>query len=246
VVTQDEHISFSLANMKSVIVSCEHATNHIPEQYAHFFEHRGTELFTHRGYDPGAYDFAKLLAEGLSAPLFAGKVSRLLVELNRSLTNRRSSALPSLEGLNAADREKLLQLYYHPYRQAIEQTVSQSIQKGLTTLHISVHSFTPVLNGVERSADIGFLYDPERKGERYFCDKWLRALETKNGGLRIRRNYPYRGVSDGVVTAMRKRFAGRVYIGVEVEINQIFPTGKKSKWQELQLDLLSSLIETLR
>jgi hypothetical protein len=39
-------------------------------------------------------------------------------------------------------------------------------------------------------------------------------------GFRIRRNNPYRGASDGLATALRKKFGMRQYAGIEIEINQ--------------------------
>ena len=35
-------------------------------------------------------------------------------------------------------------------------------------LHVAVHSFTPVLHGERRNADVGLLYDPARPRERAF------------------------------------------------------------------------------
>ena len=36
----------------------------------------------------------------------------------------------------------------------------------------------------------------------------------------LRRNYPYRGVSDALVTHLRRRYGGRGYVGMELELNQ--------------------------
>ncbi|HVJ30087.1 MAG TPA: N-formylglutamate amidohydrolase, partial [Gammaproteobacteria bacterium] len=38
--------------------------------------------------------------------------------------------------------------------------------------------------------------------------------------LTLRRNYPYRGVSDALVTHLRRRYGGRGYVGMELELNQ--------------------------
>ena len=36
----------------------------------------------------------------------------------------------------------------------------------------------------------------------------------------LRRNYPYRGVSDALVTHLRRRYGSRGYVGMELEVNQ--------------------------
>ncbi len=40
------------------------------------------------------------------------------------------------------------------------------ISKGEKIIHISVHSFTPVLKNKIRNADIGILYNPKRSIEK--------------------------------------------------------------------------------
>jgi predicted N-formylglutamate amidohydrolase len=98
-------------------------------------------------------------------------------------------------------------------------------------LHLSVHSFTPKLNGEVRNADVGILYDPRRLAEREVCTRWkgtllaLTATSHDNGyklqsDCRIRMNYPYRGASDGLTTALRRVFPARDYLGIELEVNQ--------------------------
>ena len=36
----------------------------------------------------------------------------------------------------------------------------------------------------------------------------------------MRRNYPYRGTSDGQVVELRRRFRDGRYLGIELELNQ--------------------------
>jgi hypothetical protein len=38
--------------------------------------------------------------------------------------------------------------------------------------------------------------------------------------LRVRRNYPYLGTADGLVSFLRKEFSSELYIGIEIELNQ--------------------------
>jgi hypothetical protein len=77
-----------------------------------------------------------------------------------------------------------------------------------------------MLDGIVRNADIGLLYDPRRRGEREWCHAWSRALRAADPALRVRSNYPYRGISDGLTTSLRREFSGSSYMGIELEVNQ--------------------------
>jgi predicted N-formylglutamate amidohydrolase len=229
----------------TLILSCEHATNHLPDQYRPLLAGCIDQLNTHKGYDPGALEFARLLAATLSSPLFAGSVSRLLVDLNRSLTNHRSPPIQPRDDLSSALKKEILARYYFPFRRQVEEAIEDNLQKEKTVLHLSIHSFTPVLDGAFRTADIGFLYDPNRGREKDFCGKWRAALAAGDAGWRLRRNYPYQGTSDGFVTALRKKFPPQHYLGIELEINQIYPLNRKADWLRLQHQLLESFVEAL-
>ena len=67
------------------LVTCEHGGNRIPSRYRDFFRGGEEILRSHRGYDPGALRMAHDMAKVLDAPLVAATVSRLLIDLNRSV-----------------------------------------------------------------------------------------------------------------------------------------------------------------
>jgi predicted N-formylglutamate amidohydrolase len=208
----------------SIVVTCEHASNRVPAAYRAAFADAGPILATHRGYDIGALEIARLLARACSAPLFAGRATRLLVDLNRSADHPRAFS-EYTRSLAPALKQAILARYYHDYREPIIQTIDALVRDGRQVLHLSVHSFTPRLGEHERRADIALLYDPKRARERALCDAWKTSLCTA-GDLRVRRNYPYRGDSDGFTTTLRRRFdeprfAGSGgYAGIEIESNQ--------------------------
>ena len=45
-------------------------------------------------------------------------------------------------------------------------------------------------------------------------------LQQKVVSLRIRRNYPYLGKTDGFTSFLRKKYSAKFYAGIEIEINQ--------------------------
>jgi predicted N-formylglutamate amidohydrolase len=122
--------------------------------------------------------------------------------------------------LPAAEREAALTAHYWPHRAAVERAVAGAVDAGEPVLHVSAHSFTPVLRGEVRNCDVGFLYDPRQRDEVRFVEAWYAALAAAAPGLVLRRNYPYSGVSDALVTHLRRRYAARGYTGIELEVNQ--------------------------
>ncbi len=233
-----------MARQRRFLVTCEHGGNRIPARYRPLFAGSKALLASHRGYDPGALAVAKNLAATLQAPLFFSTTSRLLVDLNRAPGH------PGLHGeavrrAPAALRQEILARHYLPYRRQAEEAVAAALAAGHALIHISSHSFTPVLGKEVRNADIGLLYDPSRRGEAILCRRWQAALEKRAPGLKVRRNYPYRGTSDGLCRHLRRRFAASRYLGIELEINQkrVFAGG--AAWRELRRTLIAALLEAL-
>ncbi|MDF2866903.1 MAG: N-formylglutamate amidohydrolase [Gammaproteobacteria bacterium] len=222
-----------------LIISCEHASPAIPKEYQKLFTKQAALLQTHKGYDIAALELAKLLAQQADFHLFA-ETSRLLVELNRSLHHPRLFS-ELTKPLDKITKQAILQAYYFPYREQIERKIQAAINKNQRVLHLSVHSFTPALNGQERNCDLGLLYDSRRKNEREFCQGWKKALLALNTGLKIRFNYPYSGQADGFTAYLRKQFAEDQYIGIELEINQAYPMNDYNSWQLLKIQLSQSL-----
>jgi predicted N-formylglutamate amidohydrolase len=210
---------FSSLERVRVLVTCEHGGAFVPPPYRPLFRRALPALCSHRGYDPGALPFARRTARRLKTPLLFSATTRLLVDLNRSAAGRN----PFSEWtriLPAAEKERLLAEHHRPFRDSVSRRVAEWTARGFTVLHLSIHSFTPRLRGKIRPMDVGLLYDPSRRREAAFCAAWQRALIERHPGWKVRRNAPYRGVSDGMTTSLRREFPGGAYLGIELEINQ--------------------------
>lgn len=201
--------------MASIIITCEHAGHDVPEHYANLIKDNAV-LNSHRGWDPGASEVAHFISEFLKVPLYTCKTSRLLIEVNRSLDSPELFSEFTVS-LSAEEKRKLVSEIYLPYRKQVEDKLMK-ISKPV--LHLSIHSFTPVLNTVTRSTDIGLLFDPSCSPEKEFCKQLRETLQQQLPGLNIDDNEPYQGTSDGLTTSMRNVFDPQNYMGIEIEINQ--------------------------
>jgi len=228
------------------IISCEHASNRVPPRFAHVFEGKENVLTSHRGYDLGAAALARKLAKDVNGSLHLGSISRLLIDLNRSPTNKRTLFSAYSRKLLESDRAMLLQKYYFPYRKAVEMEVDGLASDTMSVLHISVHAFSPVKDGKVRNADVGLLYDPGRKNEKAICGYLVALLREEVESLRVRKNYPYLGKTDGFTSFLRKKFPEKVYAGIEIEMNTaLLAPGnlKKKKAVEVLVKGISNILK---
>jgi predicted N-formylglutamate amidohydrolase len=219
--------------MKSpaLMITCEHASNALPDFILRAF--RDSEgipdevLASHRAYDIGAYNIFSILVKRLKPDFHcSSRFSRLVVDMNRSSTSK-SFFSEFTVGLPSAIKAHMLSLW-EKYREKIETFVAKEIpasarkkekEAPLKVIHLGIHSFTPVLNGVERDADVGILYDPSRPAEAKLAEILIKSIRERAPWLKIRKNYPYLGKSDGLTTTLRQKF-GPSYAGLEIEINQ--------------------------
>jgi predicted N-formylglutamate amidohydrolase len=181
------------------------------------------------------------LARALGAPLFVSTISRLLIDLNRSIGHPKLFSEATRDAPVKLRRE-LLETCYLPYRNRVEAGIAEAIARGNRVIHIASHSFTPILDGEIRNADIGLLYDPARPGEVDLCRRWQAQLNALAPELKVRRNYPYTGKSDGLTAHLRRCFPAEVYVGIELEMNQKVPLNGGRPWRALR----NRVIETLR
>lgn len=225
---------------QSLILSCEHGGNEIPEKYQPLFANAQEALQSHRGWDPGALELARVIQTYTGASLCFSVISRLFVELNRSVGHAQLFS-HWMQNVGTLERTAILHEYYHPYREDVACAVGEELDFDKRVIHVSVHTFTPVLDGEVRNADIGLLYDPRRTAEREFCDQWYRHMQKEHPEWRIRRNYPYRGAADGLTTALRRFFQPVQYLGIELEVNQAWPLGDQQLWSQRQQEIAQSL-----
>lgn len=229
--------------MVQLILTCEHGGYRVPAAYRDSFVNATQTLQSHRGWDPGALDLAQKLKKQLAAPLISSSVTRLLVELNRSAGHRRLFS-EYTDKLDRQTKQSILREYYHPYRNRVESLIGEQIASGTVVAHLSVHTFVPKLNGVTRTADVGLLFDPGRPIEKELCQTWISTLKRERPDLRVRRNYPYLGKSDGLTTHLRRLFPRDRYAGIELEVNQS-QLNDRSEWKRLSQDLSESLRSVL-
>lgn len=225
-------------------LTCEHAGHEVEDWLGDGLKIPNEVLLSHRGWDPGAFKIATRLKKRLMAPLWSVHSTRLLIEPNRSIGHPKLFSQYS-KNLAPHLKAKALNLIYYPFRRQICHWI-ETQESEESIMHLSIHSFTPILNDVHRKADVGLLYDPASKLETQICHQL--GLFLKDRGWDVRKNYPYQGASDGHTTALRRQY-GKRYAGIEIEINQKFfeKTERLSqKMRTLSDDLAEATLEILK
>jgi predicted N-formylglutamate amidohydrolase len=237
-------VALTLVRSNFLVVTCEHGGREVPQEHVALFSGRDSLLASHRGWDAGAFELARELATAFGAPLYASDTTRLLIDLNRSIGHRQLFSEVT-RPLSPAQRREIVDRYYRPHRQTVEGQVARQIVQGHRVIHVASHSFTPMLGGVPRQADVAWLYDPRRPGEALFAQAWMLALAKLAPELRLRRNYPYQGRADGLTASLRKHHSDAEYVGIELEVNQSFVDQGGAVWERLRTTLVDSLKKAL-
>ncbi|MBN2738003.1 MAG: N-formylglutamate amidohydrolase [Spirochaetales bacterium] len=208
--------------MTKWLLSCEHGGNEIPSEFDSAFLPYSDLLKSHRGFDIGVADLFEVLK---NSSLFDFTIinvySRLLIDFNRSLSSK--NLFSDISRLFTSEtKKKLIDQFYLPYRQEVSRVLNQWLKQGFKLVHISLHSFTPELNGINRNCEAGILYDPKNSFEKEFSGLLKDKMKPLLPDWKVRFNYPYQGIDDGHTEFCRRNIENSQfqYIGVEVEVNQ--------------------------
>lgn len=218
----------------SAVIVCDHAANRIPARL-------GTlgltpdDLASHIAWDPGAAEVAIRLAALLDAPLVRSGYSRLVVDCNRPLKSAESITPASAgvsvfgnQGLSAQERTSRAEAVFWPYHQAIARLLDRRAARAQPTRLLSVHSFTPELNGSRRPWHVGFSHGRDPRLTLLLLD----AFGTK-GGTVVGHNQPY-SVDDATDYTLPVHGEQRGLLHVLIEIRQdgLITAADADRWAE--------------
>ncbi len=194
----DEPAPFRLLNAAAeqpVLLACDHAAARLPHALGDLGLPAGV-LGSHLAVDLGAEALASALATRLGFTAVLACYSRLAVDLNRELSDPQAFrtfgdgvVIAGNHDLSATEREARAGALYWPYhREVARQLCRLEAAAGVPAL-VSIHSFTPVMDGVQRPWEIGVLWDADRRLAAIFLEA-LRAA-----GFVVGDNQPYSGKS---------------------------------------------------
>ena len=231
------------------LLICDHASNHIPAALAGLGLDE-TQLARHIAFDIGAAEVTRHLADRLDAPAVLSGFSRLVVDPNRTLDAPSlipevsdGVPIPGNRDLLPAARQARIESLHAAYHQEVDNALdrlarSETLQRsGGAPVMVSIHSFTPVMQGVERPWQVGILWNRDPRMPLPLMAR-LRAL-----GLEVGDNLPYSG-RDTHGYSLHRHAEPRGLANALIEIRQdLIDTHRgAAEWAALLSGALSDLL----
>jgi predicted N-formylglutamate amidohydrolase len=201
------------------VLTCEHARRSLPVDPPP----GGPEakiLATHWGYDIGGWGLTRELARRLDASALGGRWSRLWIDLNRPIDD--ATLVRTVAGgvklswnarLTPRAIERRILEQHAPYHIEVDRLIVRRLVRGVRPLLVSIHTFTPELEGELRSFDVGVLYREYSEAAHDLGNRIASA------GLTVRYNEPYSGIA-GLMYSVERHGTHHGLCCLELEINQ--------------------------
>lgn len=153
-----------------------------------------TDRGRHIAIDIGVFGLGHAMARLLDAPFLHQPYSRLVIDCNRDPD--RTDSIPAISdgstisgnvGLDDGARAARIDSIHAPYHATIAAMIDARHEAGRDTILLSLHSFTPVMDGVARPWEVGVLH---WLGRTDFAHAMLNALRGAKA-FTVGDNVPY-------------------------------------------------------
>ncbi|MCG8433005.1 MAG: N-formylglutamate amidohydrolase [Gammaproteobacteria bacterium] len=229
---------------ENVLITCDHASRSIPEALSGMGLDSAA-LDKHIAWDIGAGAVSRGLAGALRAKAVLAGYSRLVIDCNRSLSDPSSIlevsdeiVVPGNRGLAEHERRARQQAVFYPYHKAISGLIHDFQGRGIAPALISVHSFTPYLQGEMRPWHVGVLWDKDGR----LPQPLLAALRTRSD-LVVGDNLPYSGKHPSDYTIdHHAEAAGLPHVSLEIRQDLLESPEGVETWVKLLSEVLSPIL----
>jgi len=169
------------------LMVCDHASNAVPRALDGLGI-SGAQLERHIGWDIGAGDLTRRLANMLDATALLAGYSRLVIDLNRALDD--PTSIPQISdgtivtgnhGLSTRMRTARANEIFHPYHEAVTAEVDRRMSAGAVPALVSIHSYTPIAKGKHRPWDVGVTWNRDSRLPIPFMARLAAAVDIQIG-----------------------------------------------------------------
>jgi predicted N-formylglutamate amidohydrolase len=217
---------------RSIVLLADHAKRDLPDEYDDLGL-PASEFQRHIAYDIGVEQVTRKLASLLNAPAVMANFSRLLIDPNRGEDDPTlirqlydGTVIPGNYPMAPEERERRLERYYRPYHDAVGAMVaSVARESGKAPFLLSIHSFTPVMQGYARPWHIGLLWDRDDRAVLPLIE--LLAQDTT---LTIGDNEPYDGALRGDTMFRHAIVNGYAHALIEIRQDLIADEATAEDW----------------
>ena len=247
--TPDEPGPFRVLNPlaeQPILLICDHASSRFPKSLGDM----GLDPFArrcHLAVDIGAGPVTERLAKRLGVTAVVHNYSRLIVDCNRQLMDPSAFLeygdgilVPGNRNLHQEDKDLRATALYWPYHCAVDEQVERLRKAGPLPAFISIHSFTPVLNGESRSVQMGVLWDKDERLRNIFLEG------LRDAGYLVGDNEPYSGKAPQDFTIdHHAEETGLPHIGIEIRQDLIDDEAGVVEIAEVMQQIIASIPERI-
>jgi predicted N-formylglutamate amidohydrolase len=217
-----------------LVLVADHARRDLPEEYGELGL-PASEFDRHIAFDIGVEAVTRNLAELTGAPAVLAGFSRLLIDPNRGEEDPTlirqlydGTVVPGNYPMAPQERERRLDRFYRPYHDAVDAMIaSVAAASGRPPLILSVHSFTPVMQGHVRPWHAGVLWDRDDRAARPLID-----MLGADPLLVVGDNEPYDGALRGDTMYRHAIVKGFAHALVEIRQDLIAEESGARRWAE--------------
>ncbi len=217
---------------RGIVLLADHAKRALPDEYGDLGL-PPAEFQRHIAYDIGVEQLTRRLAALLGVPAIMANFSRLLIDPNRGEDDPTlirqlydGTVVPGNYPMAPEEREKRLEKYYRPYHDAVGAMVaSVARETGKAPFLLSVHSFTPVMQGHTRPWHVGLLWDRDDRAVRPLIE-----LLAQDRTLIIGDNEPYDGALRGDTMFRHAIVNGYAHALIEIRQDLIADEATADDW----------------
>jgi predicted N-formylglutamate amidohydrolase len=227
-----------------ILFVCDHASRAVPRSLAQLGL-ADELLLRHIGWDIGAAMVTSHLSRRFDASAVLAGYSRLVVDCNRDLAHPASMPavsdgvdVPGNRELCADARRARADALYWPYHAAIRERLVAFRSHGIVPALISIHSFTPVMNGFNRPWHVGILWDKDGRIA-------VPLIENLRGDpeIVVGDNEPYSAREPaGYTTGAHAVPVGLPHVAVEIRQDLIEDDAGAEHWARIFGDALAPIV----
>jgi predicted N-formylglutamate amidohydrolase len=217
---------------RGIVLVADHARRDLPEDYGSLGLPT-LEFDRHIAYDIGVEAVTRELATSLDVPAVLANFSRLLIDPNRGEDDPTlirqlydGTVISGNYPMAAKERERRLDDFYRPYHDAVGAMIASVAQaSGKAPFILSVHSFTPVMQGIIRPWHVGILWDLDDRAARPLID-----MLAGDPALTVGDNEPYDGALRGDTMYRHAIVNGFAHALVEIRQDLIASDADARAW----------------